>query len=159
MKLLMSALALLFFFSCASSTKVAEEQSSQKSNLYDESFDPNTLNDDDIVIANYDTPAGNQGNINSDPAANAEIREAMGFRVQIVATKSIESATQVELEAKDIFEALNHKVYLIFDAPNYKVRVGDSIKREEADEIRDVAKDYGYRGAFVVRSKVNIIDQ
>jgi hypothetical protein len=51
---------------------------------------------------------------------------------------------------------MKYRVYLIFDAPLYKVRVGDVIKKTDAEEIKDIAKDYGYREAFTVPSKVNI---
>lgn len=160
MKSLLLLVILLIFYACSSSKQVSDPLVSQKQNEYDESFDPNTLQDDDIIIVKNDLPLPGSTENNSSVAGETNIiTEARGFRVQIIATKSIETASQVELEARDVFDSLNHKVYLIFDAPNYKVRVGDVIDRDEADDIRDIAKDYGYRGAFVVRSKVNKTSQ
>lgn len=161
MKILFLIALSILIYSCASTQQAAENNSENNSNTYDESFDPNSLKDDDIVIAKYDQPAAvavadGATNSASTTDENVGIKEVRGYRVQIIATKNIESASQAELEAKDIFGRLKHKVYLIFDAPNYKVRVGDVITRDDADEIRDIAKDYGYRGAFVVKSKVNI---
>jgi hypothetical protein len=161
MKTIIILVILTFFYSCTSSREVIEKEEnlSAKSNPYDESFDPNTLKDDDIIIVGDESPSQQSDMTLNAVEPDVQITETNGYRIQIIATKSIEAASQAELEAKDIFESLNHKVYLIFDAPNYKVRIGDVINRNEADEIRDIAKDYGYRGAFVVRSKVNVQSQ
>lgn len=159
MKIFSLLLISILVYSCATSQQSIEKTDTQNSNPYDESFDPNTLNDDDIIIVKNDQLISDKkvelpSNTINDQ--DITIKEVRGYRVQIIATKDIESASQAELEAKDIFGTLNHKIYLIFDAPNYKVRVGDVVKRDEADEIREIAKDYGYRGAFVVKSKVNV---
>ena len=159
MKIFSLLLISFLIYACASSQQAIETNDLKKTNPYDESFDPNTLNDDDIVITKYDQPVENDKIlIPTEVIQNDKvtIKEVRGYRVQIIATKNIESASQAELEAKDIFGTLNHKIYLIFDAPNYKVRVGDVVSRDEADTIREIAKDYGYRGAFVVKSKVNV---
>lgn len=136
----------------------AEDQG-QQPDKYDESFDPNTLNDDDIVIDQFaaikDSKKENLIEQSID-LKDQVFKEVKGFRVQILATKSIEAATLTEQEAKDLFSSMEHTVYLIFDAPLYKIRVGDVTSRDDAEEIRDVAKDYGYREAFIVPSKVNI---
>lgn len=159
MKIVTLLFALFMVYACASSKQTVDSNTLPKTSPYDESFDPNTLNDDDIVITKYDQPVSAVKAETKEIVGNTEnveIKEIRGYRVQIIATKSIEAASQAEMEAKDIFDALSHKVYLIFDAPNYKVRVGDVASRDEADEIREIAKDYGYRGAFVVSSKVNV---
>lgn len=159
MKTLLSMLILFSIMACSSSEQVVVKEEPQKANPYDETFDPASLNDDDIVIHKYatDQPANNTitGNLN-DPVEGALYSEVKGFRVQIMATKSIETATLAEQEAKELFEGMNQKTYLIFDAPLYKLRVGDATTRDEAEDIRDVAKDYGYREAFIVPTKVNI---
>jgi uncharacterized protein YcfL len=159
MKTLLSLLILFSLMACSSSEQMVVKDEPKKANPYDESFDPNSLNDDDIVVGKYatsqavtNTPAGN---LNS-PLEETLYSEVKGFRVQIIATKSIETATLAEQEAKELFEGMNQKTYLIFDAPLYKLRVGDATTRDAAEEIRDVAKDYGYREAFIVPTKVNV---
>ena len=159
MKILLLALTLLFIASCSSSEKVVVKDEPRKDNPYDESFDPNSLNDDDIVVHKFDNNATviieNDQNFTASNTDQA-YTEVKGFRVQIIATKSIETATLAEQEARELFEGQNHKTYLIFDAPLYKLRVGDVTTRDEAEKIRDMAKDYGYREAFIVPTKVNI---
>jgi len=159
MKILLILLSLFFTVACSSSEQMVAKDDRQKLNPYDESFDPATLNDDDIVVHKFD--AAPVVNPNNSAAINTQqdvvYTEVKGFRVQIIATKSIETATLVEQEAKDLFESMQHKTYLIFDAPFYKLRVGDVTTRDEAEEIKDVAKDYGYREAFIAPTKVNVV--
>jgi SPOR domain len=150
---------LLIIGACTSPKQLTVPKVENKSSKYDESFDPNTLNDDDIVIAKLESKKTSGDKIETQIntiAGEIKYKEADGFRVQLVATKSIETASLTEQEATDIFAAKKQKIYLIFDAPQYKVRVGDFLNRSDAEEIRDLAKDYGYRDAFIVLGKVNI---
>ena len=158
MKTLLTLLMILFICACSSTEQIAVKDEQQKSNPYDESFDPNSLNDDDIVIHKFDaSPVVNTNSGSAELHQDVGYTEVKGFRVQVIATKSIETATLAEHEAKELFESMNHKTYLIFDAPLYKLRIGDVTSRDEAEEIRDVAKDYGYREAFIVPTKVNVV--
>jgi hypothetical protein len=149
-------LSILFFISCAAPKEtVKEEPPETKKAEFDESFDPLSLNDDDIVIEGHAKSKENlaAAEING---ANQELQfqEVDGFRIQILATDNIETASLVEQEATDRFKRGGHKIYLIFEAPLYKIRVGDLRERSNADELRDLAKQYGYKGAFIVKSKV-----
>ena len=74
-----------------------------------------------------------------------------GFRVQIFATQISRSADSVKavLEGKG-----NEDVYIAFDAPVYKVRVGKFISRNEAEKMRISLVELGYDTAWIVRSKV-----
>lgn len=161
MKTLLSMLILFSIMACSSSEKVVVKEEPQKANPYDETFDPNSLKDDDIVINKFDRNQSVNNNTitgtNDESIEETLFSEVKGFRVQIMATKSIETATLAEQEAKELFESMNQKTYLIFDAPLYKLRVGDATTRDEAEDIRDVAKDYGYREAFIVPTKVNVV--
>jgi hypothetical protein len=123
---------------------------------YDESFDPLSLNDDDIVINSEKSTIATQ-----DKPENTETilvakkkREVNGFRVQILATSNIETASLTEQEATDRFDKLEQNTYLLFEAPLYKVRIGDCLKRNEAEDLRELALSFGYTGAFIVKTKV-----
>lgn len=150
-------------FSCSASkqTRNPEDTKGKKSSKYDESFNPHTLKDDDIVISKADKQQAEKKQekitaiVNEKEEALAYI-QINGFRVQLLLSKSVESATVLKEEAGQIFAADDHKVYLIFDAPNYKVRVGDARTRDEAESIRELARSHGFRDAFIVKSKVNV---
>lgn len=161
MKYFLMMLMAFTIFACSSSKQVQQPDDDITAEKFDESFDPNSLDDDDIIIAKHEENVAKSDADQVKPGLQDEkisYREANGFRVQILATKNIETATLTEQEAKDLFATMDHKVYLIFDAPLYKIRVGDVTDRNDAEEIRDTAKDYGYREAFIVPSKVNIPD-
>lgn len=152
---------LIFVLSCATSQKEVRvsPESAEKHSVYDESFDPLSLKDDDIVIK-----AASQGEENNtaesvkktEKKEGAPIQtEVDGYRVQLLATRSIESATLIKQKAEEQFSPYNYKVYWSFEAPFYKIRIGDVLKRTEAESIRDLAKSMGYDQAFPVRSKVH----
>ena len=124
---------LIYLVSCASSSKIQTGTDSgdrKPSGKYDESFDPMTLDDDDIVI-------------------NKEENDSQ--------IKQPEEKTSIDQDTKkvvDRFSDHGYKVYLIYEDPLYRLRIGDAITRKDADIIRDLAKERGYDEAFIVRSKV-----
>jgi len=153
-------LAIVIFACAGSKEAVKETPVTIIKSKYDESFDPMTLQDDDIVIGPENTtgPGTSENVVESQVSEEKKRREVNGFRVQILATSNIETASLTEQEATDRFERLGHVTYLLFEAPLYKVRLGDCVQRTAADELRDLALSYGYTGAFVVKTKV-IVEQ
>jgi len=152
----------LFIASCAGVKKTGESESSianEKTSEFDESFDPLSLDDDDIIISEKKKETvDSKKNLVVEKPPNVdkivEKKEVDGWRVQILATGNIESATLTHQEALDQFDLSEINAYLIFEAPLYKVRIGDATDQNSAQIIRDLARDYGYVGAFIVRSKV-----
>ena len=146
----------LYLAGCSGSKSVTKKTTQSDVN-YDESFDPMTLNDNDIefpsiiksIKTNKDSTIAN----NNTQDTNKEVN---GFRVQIIATQNLEKATLLEEEAKSQFAMSGHKTYLIFEAPLYKIRLGDFTTRNQADELKIQALKYGYREAFIVRTKVTV---
>ena len=151
---------LIFVFGCGTSQKAVKVHPDQvkKTSSYDESFDPLSLKDDDIVIKPVSESAKDQTESTKKSAKKEDTQiqtEVDGYRVQLLATRSIESATLIKQKAEEQFSPYNYKVYWSFEAPFYKIRIGDVLKRTEAEEIRDLAKKMGYDQAFPVRSKVH----
>ena len=153
--------ALSLLMACSGQQKVVQKPISEESaSPYDESFDPLSLHDDDITIqpGENKTAATRKVEVKESNQAGSEtvLKETDGFRVQILATRSIETATMVKQQAEKQFRPYDHKVYWQFEAPFYKIRVGDVVKRTDAENIRDLAKQLGYDQAFPVRSKVKV---
>jgi hypothetical protein len=148
----------LFLIGCSGSKSVIKEED-RSDNKYDESFDPMTLDDNDIVFPSTITNISNKNSdtsIKHDDTSQSLQQEVNGFRVQIIATQDLEKATLLEEEAKNQFSMNGHKTYLVFEAPLYKIRLGDFTSRDEADELKMQAINYGYRESFIVRTKVII---
>ncbi len=161
MRTLLVLLLLIFITSCGGNRELSRKDKSSRSAVtYDESFDPSTLNDDDIIIARNPKAkgAGDAVDVPEKVKKNTEtrFREVNGFQVQIFVTKDLERATLVREEARELFADLGYAVYLTFESNLYKVRVGDAVSREEAETIKDEARDRNYREAFIVRAKVRV---
>jgi hypothetical protein len=75
-----------------------------------------------------------------------------GFRIQLFSSSSIDEATAAKAAAVTKFSS--DSIYVIFDAPVYKVRVGDFIRRYEANQRLPEFVAQGYRDAWVVPDRV-----
>lgn len=78
-----------------------------------------------------------------------------GFRVQVLSTQNGEDAENMRL---DLISQINHSVRVIFDAPNYKVRVGAFTDRQDAERLRKQLYTLGYRRAWIVRARFTLLD-
>ena len=153
--------SIILIIGCASSKKELKPVDIENiTSPYDESFDPLTLNDDDIKITPNDESfidddtSLDKGKIEENPNQPVEMQKRNGFRIQISATSSLEKATLVQQEVSTRFSENNLKVYLIFETPLYKVRVGDATDRDDATAIRDYMRENGYKDSFVVPSEI-----
>lgn len=57
-----------------------------------------------------------------------------GFRVQIISTSNRDEAFKIKADVLTKFP--DQKSYIIFQAPNYKIRIGNFLKREDAENYR-----------------------
>tara|TARA_B100001996_G_C18660841_1_gene593021 strand:- start:583 stop:1017 length:435 start_codon:yes stop_codon:yes gene_type:complete len=88
-----------------------------------------------------------------DSLKNARIISQDGFRLQIFETEKVEEANLVLNEYKT---ALNDSVYMIFEAPLYKIRLGDFVTRREAELEKNNLESKGYSGIWLVRSRISV---
>jgi cell division septation protein DedD len=79
-----------------------------------------------------------------------------GYRVQLTATRNEQEARTVYNEA---VMKLGGEVYMPFDDPYYKVRVGDYISRYRAETAQQQAIEKGFVDAWVVRTLVNVTQE
>ncbi|MBI2619735.1 MAG: SPOR domain-containing protein, partial [Ignavibacteriales bacterium] len=88
------------------------------------------------------------------PADSAVVEEvvAQGFRIQIFATSSIDEANSAKLTAEG--RVGQDEVYVVYDPPVYKVRVGDYVERLEANQRLSKLINQGYPDAWVVADRV-----
>ena len=83
-----------------------------------------------------------------------EYVEVQGFRIQIFASANIDEATGAQRVAAD--KAGIDSVYVVYDPPVYKVRIGDYGTRLEANQKLSKIVNLGYDDAWVVADKVNL---
>ena len=80
-----------------------------------------------------------------------EIVETQGFRIQIFASGNIDEATAAQRQLRS---KVPDSVYVVYDPPVYKVRVGDYASRLEANQRLTRIVNAGYDDAWVVADKI-----
>ena len=155
----------LVLFACAGSKQISTvelpvDKENQQEGII-EDFDPMTLGDftveESLQSKKRPQPAdidqllkGDEGIANSGPD------EVQGYRVQLIATRDEEEARSVR---RDALLSFDERVYLVYDNPYYKVRVGDCLSRYEADVLQEKAVQKSYAEAWVVRTTVSVKPQ
>jgi len=115
-------------------------------------FDPNKHRDVQPkwpVIINNVLPGDNA--IDSILSADTVHWVTDGFRVQVLASNSMTKADSLSIILNSTLE---DSVYVVYETPNYKVRIGDYVVREDADKMRKNLHKMGYRSAWVIRTRI-----
>jgi len=81
------------------------------------------------------------------PDSEAE-QAAVIFRVQVFASKSFDEAQQF---ASDIEQLFPEGVFVEYQTPYYKVRVGEFYEPDEGEAFLDFVKQLGFKNAWLVR--------
>lgn len=151
-------LVIMLICNCATTKKGSKSQTLDegKKGLINENFDPLILNDDDIIVKKR-IPVEAKSDFDDSLVKNMEEGDnsqmvIQGYRVQICAVSDKEAARDIQREAILKF---NDNIYLIYDSPYYKVRIGDCTSRFEADKLQQLAIEKGFDDAWVVKTKVN----
>ncbi len=85
------------------------------------------------------------------------IRTVDGYRVLVVATDNMDAANSVRA---DILAKIKRKeVYISFEPPFYKVKVGDFTDLTESNNLKFRLNQLGYTEARVVQETVNIFEE
>jgi hypothetical protein len=152
-------LLVIFMFNCSSSKKTIRDETPDKETpKFDESFDPLKLNDEKIEFKEEPEKPTDQQTVfpieDNQQLLEDENKLTDGFRVQLYATKDIESATIAKKEAQFVFVDDSLSIYIEFDSPYYKLRIGDFKERDKAEAFREIAREKGYPSSWIVKTKV-----
>ncbi len=119
---------------------------------YDESFDTSNLKEPQpswpIVINSVLADSTVLEGIINGPGNN---NQRDGYRVQVLTTKEAEKAEELSQRLSSI---LTDSVYVTFEVPNYKVRVGNFNSRSAAEELQEEIQQLGYRSAWIIRTRI-----
>lgn len=85
-------------------------------------------------------------------STSVEVEVVQGFRVQLFASSSIDEATAAKMTAEE--KALRDSIYVVYDPPVYKVRIGDYPTRLEANQKLARLVNLGYPDAWVVADRI-----
>jgi len=95
----------------------------------------------DVILPNFsDDDSDYSNSINVDGLVK-------GYRVQVAISENQEDL----IDIKDNLEkVIKEKIYIQFELPNYKLRVGNFSSRKKAELYRNKIARLGYRSAWVI---------
>ena len=94
----------------------------------------------DIILPNFNDDSDYSNSINVDGLVK-------GYRDQVMISENQEDL----IEVKDSLEKLiQEKIYIQFELPNYKLRVGNFSSRKKAELYRNKIARLGYRSSWVI---------
>ena len=165
-------IALLFVVGCLGGKKVAEEEPQRPSSagVDKRGFDPLELPEDREVIPLTHPKSGDiQGqtafveadNIGADTSLSQQTATAgeidslnnQAFRIQLLTSKVYGDARYALQVAEEIFD---YPVFMDYEVPYFKVRVGSFAERDDAEEYLMKVKSAGYTDAWVVMVNVRV---
>ena len=75
-----------------------------------------------------------------------------GYRIQLFESSQASEANRM-LRKYD--KVLSDSLYIVFDAPLYKVRYGDFMNKEKAENAKALLKKLGIKKMWIVKSRIN----
>ena len=119
-------------------------------------FDPNKLRDPELKWPKIINPI-NSKNLSNQDSTSLDSASIIveGFRIQLFATRDRFNAEKFQIDFGKIYDK---KIYVIFEAPNYKVRIGNFIDRNRAEKVRSEFSKKGYPSAWIIRTKIEPIN-
>lgn len=107
----------------------------------------------DKLIAESRTPEGDSASDQSGDNASrggTSVRIMDGFRIQVYATTNY---LEAERKKEDLSSSVDDKVYVIYEAPYYKIRVGNFVNEEDAKKLKKVLTEMGH-DVSIVKTKI-----
>lgn len=128
----------------------ARQPKKERLKTFERSFRPSFYDTEVYLYKKTDTTKSFGRLIDNVTAALPETLQ--GFRIQLIATTNYDEALSVKNEINKAYPDL--WIYTVFEAPSYKVRVGDFTSRAEAKPMLDKFKSEGFKTAWIVPDKI-----
>ncbi|MCJ7507334.1 MAG: SPOR domain-containing protein [candidate division Zixibacteria bacterium] len=95
--------------------------------------------------------------VKPDSSRESEEQYKTVYRVQVYVSKTPGEAASFADSIKSIVDS--EKVYIEYQSPYYRVRIGNFSGFDEAEVLMDKLKKMGFRDAWVVKTRVKIEDE
>ncbi|MCK9409354.1 MAG: SPOR domain-containing protein [Bacteriovoracaceae bacterium] len=118
--------------------------------IFERSFKPSFYDTEVYLYKKNDSTRTYGRSIDQLTAAPPETLQ--GFRIQLLATNNFDDANMTRNALTVSFP--NLWMYLVFEAPTYKIRVGDFVNRAEAKPLLDQFQSQGYKKAWIVPDRI-----
>lgn len=87
---------------------------------------------------------------------NKELGELPGYRIQLMTTNSLVTAKDEKVKFLNQFDS--YRATIVFEAPNYKLRIGNYTNRFDANrDLQILLADFP--NALIVKDLINITEQ
>jgi len=111
-------------------------------------FADNPPNLPNVVLPSFDD------NDDSESVSDIDFTNSVkGYRIQIMISEDEKDLINVKQKLELI---IKEKIYIIFELPNYKLRVGNFDSRKKAETYRNRVIQLGYRSAWVVPTLIEL---
>tara|TARA_Y100001970_G_C13541790_1_gene512638 strand:- start:23 stop:436 length:414 start_codon:yes stop_codon:yes gene_type:complete len=114
---------------------------------------PSDFDDNPPKFPTVNLPSFSNQEVSDINSSDMEINLVKGYRVQIVISQNEEELKNLQNE---IEKSIDEKIYIIFELPNYKLRVGNFLNRKEAENFQNTIVRLGYRTAWVVPTMIEL---
>ncbi len=111
---------------------------------------------DTIVVKKgprLDVLTAKQAQINKRAASMTSAGMYKGFRVQVISTNSRDEAFKIKADLLTKFP--DQKTYTLFQSPFFKVRIGNFLKKEDADKFRKQLSALFPGGVYIVEDAID----
>ncbi|MEO8171964.1 MAG: SPOR domain-containing protein [Sediminibacterium sp.] len=78
-----------------------------------------------------------------------------GFRIQVISTNKRDEATFVQADLQ--LKYPEEKIYLSYQSPSYKVRIGNFLKKADAEKLKTELNKIFPNGVYIVEDAVEYI--
>ncbi|MGY8808977.1 MAG: SPOR domain-containing protein [Fidelibacterota bacterium] len=111
-------------------------------------FADNPPNLPNVILPSFDD-SGDSETVNDIDFTNS----VKGYRIQVMISEDEKDLMDVKEKLELI---IKEKIYIKFELPNYKLRVGNFDSRKKAETYRNKVIQLGYRSAWVVPTLIEL---
>ena len=114
---------------------------------------PSDFNDNPPNFPNVVLPSFSTEEIDKKDNLDLSSDLVKGYRVQIIISQNENELKEIQ---ESLMQSVDQKIYIIFELPNYKLRVGNFLNRKEAENFQKKIVRLGYRTAWVVPTMIEM---
>ena len=87
-----------------------------------------------------------------DSLRGIQVSTKEGYRLQLFESSTVDEAKKVMAK---FGKSLKDTLYLVFDAPLYKVHYGDFVTKNQVEDVKIKLRKKGFKNIWIVRSRIN----
>lgn len=105
-----------------------------------------------VKDARLDVLVAKQSHINKRTAMMTSTGLYKGYRLQVISTAKRDDANKMKTDLMNRFP--EQKAYTLFQSPNFKVRIGNFLKKEDAEKYRNQISKFFPKGIYIVEDTI-----